>query len=112
MKYEFKSAIAALEISATNSDILKFIKLWGTHVINSVRMGAMCEESVYLKSTIAGYNYNDFYTYTKTHKSGILFWSKSSTTTTSITESGTYNSDLFYEFTSVRCEGECATSQS
>eukprot|EP01084_Bolivina_argentea_P158725 276494_1 len=75
-------------------------------------MGAMCEESVYLKSTIAGYNYNDFYTYTKTHKSGILFWSKSSTTTTSITESGTYNSDLFYEFTSVRCEGECATSQS
>eukprot|EP01084_Bolivina_argentea_P301119 519397_1 len=111
LKSEFQFAINILELSATNSEILQFIELWGTHVIKSARMGAMCEESVYVKSSVAGYDYTEFYEHTKNRKRGILFWSSSSSTTTTMTQSGTFNNELHYEFTDVRCEGECGTSQ-
>eukprot|EP01083_Nonionella_stella_P251142 866797_1 len=92
LKSEFQSAIDILELNAQvttiNNYILQFIELWGTHVIKSARMGAMCEESVYVKSSVAGYDYNGFYAYTKTRKSGILFWSSSSSTTTTMSQFG------------------------
>eukprot|EP01083_Nonionella_stella_P251141 866795_1 len=94
LKSEFQFAINILELSATNSEILQFIELWGTHVIKSARMGAMCEESVYVKSSVAGYDYTEFYEHTKNRKSGILFWSSSSSTTTTMAQSGTFNNEL------------------
>eukprot|EP01084_Bolivina_argentea_P269934 458879_1 len=111
MKLDFTAAINQLESSASNVNILDFTGKWGTHVIRRARMGAMCEESVYLKSSKSGYDYTNFYTHTQTQKNNILFWSSSSTDTSTITRTGVYNDELFYQFTNIRCEGECPTSQ-
>eukprot|EP01084_Bolivina_argentea_P238692 401015_1 len=110
-KIDFMNAINDLELEMHNVEILDFIHKWGTHSIGSARMGAVCEESIYLKSSKEGYNYNNFYQYTKTKSNEFIFWSSSSSTTSSTSSAGSYQNDLWYEVTNYKCEGECGTSQ-
>ena len=73
IKSDFQSAVDELELSTflfthLSVETLDFIRRFGTHVVEKARMGAVCEESVYVKSSKSGSSYTDFYTHTQNNK--------------------------------------------
>jgi len=102
----FKNAISSLGASPSINQILNFFDDYGTHGLLTATFGQICTGSIFIEEGSSKTAYETFNSQTSSNTAGLLWWTSTSSSEMSESNTQTYGSLFNYKFDNRYCYGE------